>query len=230
MYFLFYLHHICIMNLENFDWGKTSEEFKKLSINEHFERKIYQRHFNVDSGDIIVDIGSSVGDFIWSILEKNPKHIWVVEPIKDNFISLKKNLMGQPVSFTYAAISENKKIEILWDHNISYPPTKSFAEFLNENQIDKIDFFKGDCEGCEYDIFSDENIDFLIGKKSKIVFEFHLENPIQKAKFRYFRDKHIKKFKKVFINSVDGVDIGWDLWNDHFLNYYTQVLIYIDNR
>jgi hypothetical protein len=29
---------------------------------------------------------------------------------------------------------------------------------------------------------------------------------------------------------VDGVDIKWDLWNEHFIEYYTEVIIYIDNR
>jgi len=29
---------------------------------------------------------------------------------------------------------------------------------------------------------------------------------------------------------VDGVDIKWDLWNEHFLDYYCEVIIYIDNR
>lgn len=218
------------MNIENFDWGKTSEEWKRTSIKEHFEDKIYQRHFDVEEGDIIVDLGSSVGDFIWSIIEKKPKHVWVVEPIKENFISLKNNLMGHPVSFTYAAISENKKVEIVWDNSISNPPSKSFSEFLNENQLNEINFLKGDCEGCEYDIFSDEYMDFLINKVSKLVFEFHLNTPLEKAKFRHFRDNHFRKFKKVIVNSIDGVDIMWDLWNEHFLEYYQQVLIYIDNR
>jgi hypothetical protein len=29
---------------------------------------------------------------------------------------------------------------------------------------------------------------------------------------------------------VDGVDIKWDLWNEHFINYYEQIIVYIDNR
>jgi hypothetical protein len=26
------------------------------------------------------------------------------------------------------------------------------------------------------------------------------------------------------------VDIKWDLWNDHFIEYYNEVIVYIDNR
>jgi len=40
----------------------------------------------------------------------------------------------------------------------------------------------------------------------------------------------IPKFKKVVVNSVDGIDISWDLYNEHFLEYYNQVIVYIDNR
>lgn len=218
------------MNLENFDWGATSEEFKNLSIKEHFQDKIYLRYFDVDKNDIVVDIGSSVGDFIWSILDKGPKHIWVVEPIVDNFISLKNNLMGHQVSFLHGAISNHKSMTIKWDGKVSNPTTKTFKEFIKDNYLEKINFLKGDCEGCEYDIFQDDNMDFLINNVSKIIFEFHLSSPFEKALFRNFRDSYIKKFKKVIINSVDGVDIEWDLWNEHFIEYYKQILIYIDNR
>ena len=38
------------------------------------------------------------------------------------------------------------------------------------------------------------------------------------------------KFDNYQVNSVDGVDIKWDLFNEHFIEYYNQVLIYIDNR
>ena len=29
---------------------------------------------------------------------------------------------------------------------------------------------------------------------------------------------------------VDNIDIKWHLWNEHFLEYYRQVIIHIDNR
>lgn len=218
------------MNLENFDWGKTSNEFRDLIIKELFEDRIYEKHFEVEFDDILVDIGSSIGDFVWSILDKNPKHIWVVEPTINHFVTLKKNLMGRQVSFTNAAITNSKSLIINWDGHISRPTTKTFGEFIKENGLEKIDFLKGDCEGCEYDIFSDENINFLSNNVRKLVFEFHLNDYVEKAKFRHFRNNHIKRFRKVIINSVDGFDIGWDLWNEHFIEYYTQVLIYIDNR
>jgi len=34
----------------------------------------------------------------------------------------------------------------------------------------------------------------------------------------------------IVLDSVDNVDIKWDLWNDHFIEYYKQIIIHIDNR
>ena len=49
-------------------------------------------------------------------------------------------------------------------------------------------------------------------------------------KFREFRDVYLKQFTNYEVYSVDNIDIKWDLWNEHFLEYYRQVIIHIDNR
>jgi hypothetical protein len=28
----------------------------------------------------------------------------------------------------------------------------------------------------------------------------------------------------------DGVDITWSIWDDNFIPYYNEIMIYIDNR
>ena len=64
----------------------------------------------------------------------------------------------------------------------------------------------------------------------KIVGEWHLGSPELKEKFRNFRDKYLSQFNNIEVYSVDDFNIKWDLWNDHFIEYYGEVLIYIDNR
>jgi len=80
-------------------------------------------------------------------------------------------------------------------------------------------------------VFQESNIEFL---KSipKIVTEFHLNNDsnYHECKFRWFRDNILPQFDNIQIFSVDGVDIKWDLWNDHFIEYYSEVIVYMDNR
>ena len=51
--------------------------------------------------------------------------------------------------------------------------TKSFMEFILTNQIHKIDFLKIDCEGGEYDIFTEENAYYIKNNVDKIVVEYH---------------------------------------------------------
>jgi len=223
------INKIKTMDITKFDWGPTSEEFKELTIKEIFNEQIYLKYFSIEEEDIVVDLGASIGDFIWSIKDKKPKHCWVVEPLDNHFDTLQNNLLGYPISFVKAAISSEKDVKITWDGMICKPRVLSFKEFREENNIKHIDFLKIDCEGGEYSVFTQDNLEYLKNVK-KIVIEFHLHGPIGKAKFRVFRDNILPQFKKVIVRSTDDVNIEWDLWNDHFLEYYNEVLIYIDNR
>ena len=106
----------------------------------------------------------------------------------------------------------------------------TFKTFVENYSIDKIDFLKTDCEGGEYDIFNEENIDFILNNVKKISGEWHLNTTETKEKFIIFRDKYLTLFDNFYVHSIDGVDIKWDLWNEHFLEYYNEVIINIDNR
>lgn len=219
-----------MLELDNFNWGPTSEKFKKQVINEIFNGiNDYEKLFEVEKNDIVVDIGATVGEFTYKILNKNPKHCYVIEPVSVFFDTLKKNLHGHPVSFTNAAITSDKHCTITWDGYDESVNTLTFNQFIKLNRLEHIDFLKFDCEGGEYDIFSNENIPFL-KRIPKIVGEFHLRTGVDKEKFRFFRDKILQNFNKYKFISVDGVDIMWDLKNEHFIQYYKEVYLHIDNR
>jgi FkbM family methyltransferase len=219
--------------LENFNWGHQSLRDQKFSIEEVYENKLYSKIFDVDQGDIVVDLGGSSGIFSYSILDRNPTFIYVLEAISDQVKLIDENLKHYPHLTIHGALSEKKVIkEISWgtylDFNI---PTYSFEEFIREFNIPKIDFFKVDIEGGEYDIFKKEHIDYLLSIP-KIVCEFHLRKneDLHNCKFRYFRDNILPYFPNFHVFSLDGVDIKWDLWNEHFLDYYTDVVFHFDNR
>jgi len=218
-------------NLNEFDWGKGSVWYVDAAVKEIFEDNTYERFFEVEEGDVVVDLGASLGPFTYSILTKKPKQCYVVEPLSYQIGVLHKNVGRDNVKIIQGAITDKKKIEISWDYITESVPTFTFREFLDENKIDKIDFLKCDCEGGEYDVFQPSNIDFL-KTIPKIVTEFHMRDDenFHKCKFRWFRDNILPKFNYYQVFSVDGVDIKWDLWNDHFLDYYCEVIIYIDNR
>jgi len=220
-----------MVNLDNFDWGPTSQSYKEQMMSEIFSDKksLYEYVFDVEENDIVVDIGATIGEFTFSILNKKPKHCYVVEPFGVFFDTLKKNLEGYPVSFINAAISSEKVLEIDWDGQLENFRPLTFNEFIEQNRLKKIDFLKVDCEGGEYDVFSQKNVEYL-KNTPKIVVEMHLRSKINKEKFRYFRDNILPNFKKIIFKSVDNVDITWDLYNEHFIEYYKEVMLYIDNR
>ena len=51
-----------------------------------------------------------------------------------------------------------------------------------------------------------------------------------KSKFTVFRDLYLRVFPNFKIISFDGIDITSQIWNDNFIPYYNEIMIYIDNR
>lgn len=227
------------MNIENFDWGQSNEWFKSYVGREIFESNIYEKYVQVEQNDIVFDAGASIGVFGYSILNKKPKTIYCVEPSPQEFETLKNNIPKKIGKYLNYGISNQDGITELNDVyiygvNPSLKPkmfeTRKFKTIIEELSIKKIDFLKTDCEGGEYDIFNIENICWIKQNVKKISGEWHLNTPELKQKFRVFRDVYLRIFDRYEIFSVDGVNIKWDLWNEHFLNYYTEVIIHIDNR
>ena len=91
-----------MIDLTNFDWGwmnypveydidgskeylwhiksdgsviHMSEYHKNSILKEIFVDRCYEQFFEVEDGDIVLDIGASVGPFTYSILNKNPKQV-----------------------------------------------------------------------------------------------------------------------------------------------------------
>jgi FkbM family methyltransferase len=217
--------------LEGFDWGGKDNWYFDATIEEMGYGNMYDRFFTVEENDVVVDLGGSLGPFTYSILPNNPKQCYVVEPLNSQVEVIKKNLNKPNVKIIRGAITDKKHLTITWDDVSENVPTFTFKEFLEENNINHIDFLKCDCEGGEYDVFQQSNIEFL-KTIPKIVTEFHMRNDesFNKCKFRWFRDNILPQFDNIKIYSVDGVDIKWDLWNEHFLEWYDEIIVYMDNR
>jgi FkbM family methyltransferase len=225
------------MNVDNFNWGKTNQWYRDFIGNEIFNERIYEKFFSVEEGDVVFDTGASIGIFGYSILNKKPSVIYCLEPSSDGMDTCKINIPDEVGVFLNYGISNI-------DGNINLPDVyedgktisgdifkvSKFSTIVKEHNIDRIDFLKTDCEGGEYDIFNIENLIWLKQNMSKAVGEWHLQTPEEKQKFREFRDVFLRVFPNHEIFSVDGVNIKWDLWNEHFIEYYSQVIIHIDNR
>lgn len=249
---------------ETFDWGDSSESFITGVSNEIFNELHYERLYQVNEGDVVLDLGASVGPFTWSVSDRASK-IYSFEPIKDTFNVLEKNVGSfENVEVINKALYHTSgRFKFPFDNNLGEGPcetmskeeelrikndgiivdTLSFMDFVREYNIDKIDFIKTDTEGGEYNLFKDENINFLKNNVRNIVGEFHLISESHKTEFRYFRDKYLKQFKnfKVY-SSGDGIDITWSLFNNEtydswnvknlppFIDYYELIYVYISNE
>ena len=230
--------------LRSFDWGKAAENewFRGIVEKEVFEQKVYEKFFTVEENDIVFDVGASVGPFTYTLKDKNPQKIYCFEPHKELFKTLKENVESDNTILINKAIGSidgtqqlaglfnEQFVETCEGENIQEVETITFKSFIEQNNIDKIDFLKTDCKGGEYDIFNDENLPWIKKNVKKIVGEWHLSTPELQDKFRHFRDTYLRDFPNHEVYSFDEVDIKWSVWDDWFIEHYQAITIYIDNR
>lgn len=232
----------------NFDWGKFSPDLIS-SLKKEFERdNIYERFNSVKVGDVVVDIGASIGPFTYSIIPRYPSSVYCVEPSKDLFTSLVRNTskfsLDVPIVYINKAISETgKDVKVFSGNQNVYGGIEefdyiSFSDFIDEYKISQIDFLKMDCEGGEYDIFTDDNIEWILKNVKYIAAEFHLTYPGCKDKFKNFRDKYLQRFDEYIVlsnghqNISNGFELNLTKWifDDRFFNdYWGELMIYIKN-
>lgn len=230
------------MQKPNFNWGNSSSNFKKYLTQEIFEGKIYETQYPVQKGDVVLDLGASIGPFVWDVMDRASKVI-AVEPSLSNCELIKSNSQDFPVEVIPKGLAkyehstlpgnviyDNIQNEMNWEKETSeMGEVITLHQIIKDYNLDKIDFIKTDCEGGEYALFTDENMPFLLNNVRNIVGEFHLATADLKVEFRYFRDKFLKQFPNFEVYGVCGTDIKWDLWNDHFIEYYNEVIIHINN-
>jgi len=228
-------------DLTNFDWGWMEHEnvnihgwnHKRRIVDEIYEQRLYEKFCEVKEGDTVVDVGASIGPFTYSILNKNPKQVYCIEPSPKEHDTLIKNVTRDNVKIIKKGITKNDN-DVLYTDVFGGVEEElkgiSFNSFLKENNIDKIDFLKTDCEGGEYDIFNIDNLCWLKNNLKFAVGEWHLSTPLLKEKFREFRDVFLRVYPNHEVFALCGTNIKWDLWNEHFIEFYNEVIISIDNR
>lgn len=235
-----------------FDMGNQPEVSARFVYDEFVLDEVYERYNTVKDGDTVVDIGANIGLFPSMLRFRKPAHVYCVEPSNGLFEVLKKNTKNLPFPITYCHygirdVTGEKEVTkedwIYGEHNAPTFKTKTFKDFLLENGIFHIHFMKIDCEGGEYDIFTEENYEYLTQHVDYIAGEWHLgglENGVEKfIKFKNLYLKGKSNFR-VFEPYQLQRDITKDVLRDEYVQEYfdwwdprghgAQFQIYIDNR
>jgi FkbM family methyltransferase len=213
---------------------------------EHIWGNDYDTYYKVQPGDVVVDVGACVGLFTMRALQNGASKVYAIEPNKKYLRTLMSNATEHAIDHkgcrvvpVHGAIGNTSRSTLNCYGDQDGFPLLRFKDFLEEYEIDHIDFLKIDCEGGEYDIFIEENLDFLKNKVRHMAVEFHL-NCFREAPFEWisFRDHfiynfHNEKTGKIplgFLNpdhykrawDTDKILGEWPVWNGNFMVYITN--------
>jgi FkbM family methyltransferase len=230
----------------DFDWADLTEEDIFTIDREIVHENVYRFWNDVKEGDTVLDVGASVGAYTISILDQKPKKVYCVEPSKNLLKTLVKNcsekLFNSPnteIKYINNGIVENydDSINVFGSDKNFIPIT--FKELIEKYSINSIDYMKVDCEGGEYSIFNDDNIDFISDNVAFISIEIHLKGDGFREKFKNFRDKYLSRFGDCKVMSCTRQNINWGesiditnmIFDDNFIDEYNcEFMIYIDNK
>jgi FkbM family methyltransferase len=146
--------------------------------------------FEIKEGDTVIDVGAQIGIFSTyaAHLSKTGK-VYSFEPFPENFNMLQKNIdlnsLYNIEAFPVALAAQEGSMDFFLSDNSGGHSLhgsdkqskisvrgRTLASFMTEKNIAKVDYFKIDCEGGEYDIFFNSG-DEVFSKISKIGMEYH---------------------------------------------------------
>jgi FkbM family methyltransferase len=227
---------------DNFNWSDLSYEDIITIQREVVCEKVYRFWEDIKEGDTVLDIGASVGAYTISIMNQNPKKVYCVEPSKKLLNVLLENCSSGSedliTAINYGIVDcVDDKINIFGGEDEFSPIT--FKTMVDQYKIDHINYMKVDCEGGEYSIFKDENMEFLKNKVDFIAMEMHLNYSECREKFKQFRDNYLTQFENYKVVSCTRQNISWGnsidlkdkIFDNNFIdNYSCEFMIYIKNR
>ena len=202
-----------------------------FTMNEVFISKVYKK-LDIRKDDVVLDVGGHYGFFSLYALDKGAKEVHVLEPSHTNYKIISKNLknfdnvkkyncalsndVGEKEFLLVGPSSTNSFYESYNTQNenpTSLGQTKkievntmSFNHFIQNNNVNRIDAIKLDCEGAEWDIFPTISDDFLKHKVRKISAELHQFNNSGNLDDHYHRCQELE-------NRL--TNLGFDVEREH---------------
>lgn len=203
------------MSLLNVHMATEGSNLNDLHVQfvEFFFRRDYEWWYQVQPGDIVVDIGTCIGMFTCHALDRGAKKVYAIEASKQlltttmvNVIPHMMNKKEAPViPINYAIGNDEKHTRHVYGTKKDEIVRRSFKSVIEEFGITHIDYLKIDCEGGEYDVLSEENFEFIKNNVKHIAVEVHLDMaPEGPDMFINFRDNFLSKFDRSKIKFMDA--------------------------
>ena len=176
--------------LKDYKYNNPQDKDPALSLYEIFITKIYDKFFEVNEGDVVVDIGGNLGLFSYYSLCKGAKQVYCFEPSPQSYNCIIENFnisnliveevavgakdgevtfnINPESSINSSMFASNKNSQTITCESIN------LNTYIKTNNIEKIDYLKIDCEGAEYEIIESLDEQYLTNNIDKICLEYHL--------------------------------------------------------
>lgn len=161
---------------------------KETCLDEQYE----QASTKLTDGWIVIDIGAGLGDFAISVAKKYPQSlVYAYEPFPESFTLLQENLKLNNIqnvqAFPYAIGSEEGTLPLRCiskepvqhtttpsnqEGDFLQVPSITLEQIFSQLQLPFCHYLKMDCEGAEYDILFNTDIQ-IIQKIQHICLEYH---------------------------------------------------------
>lgn len=174
-------------------------------------REYSKPDFEIKDNDLVIDIGAHIGLFALLAAKKcKAGKIFCYEPVGENYELLLKNLHDNNLSnvypFNIAVSDHEQKVKLYLNsdqaaHSL-YIKSMSFLEvqsttlkkIMDDNEIEKCNFLKIDCEGAEYVIIESLPNQYL-HKIDKMIIEYHLASSKPESLIKLVRKLESNSFK-----------------------------------
>jgi FkbM family methyltransferase len=205
-------------------------EMASTFYQEFFRTRDYERHYQVQPGDIVVDIGACIGMMSAGALDRGASKVYMIEGnrklLRTAIDNVAEHIMNEPTTKVYpincimGAANEGATgaggVFTTHEDDVGFDEIDrmSFREFIRDYSIDRIDYLKIDIEGNEYDILNEENLEFIDKNVKHMAIEIHTQagdNTLER--FFHFRDTFLKHFKDSPRHTLRGAGDGYFINN-----------------
>lgn len=208
------------------DTGGLVFEMVSTFYNEFWISKDYEWWYKVEPGDVVVDLGACIGMMSADSLDKGASKVYMVEGNRNLLKAAIKNvseyIMNEPDPRVYpinAIIGSSKGVYITVEDETTKDDVDKmlFEELIDTYNINKIDFLKVDIEGAEYDVFTEENLEYMMNNIKHIAIEIHTHKNLDK--FFHFRDTFLNAFRNSQNHLIRTKSVKHDfIWDDNYMN------------